>query len=282
MGRVGDDVRDERHVGLPFLAGGELSIPLAVFLTLPIDGGLGEARVDQAVADLGQGVVAPVVLERPLHLGPVLELEVDVAEHRAGDGVVAVLVPDIGEAVHLSFFLDLGEGVRPAVVVEDEHAVLAERLADRAEVLDQPGAGGEDPVAEVHGQDGVGATALGPGVADIALEQRDPRPLLVGERREVVLPCPLEGLLAEVDADGLVPGPTPYPLAGRVGGPAEVLADGDGLAAPDRLEGLVDEVDLGLDILDALAVEHMPVRGGGGELGLGLAFLLGSCHGAGV
>ena len=69
----------------------------------------------------------------------------------------------------------------------------------------------------------------------------------------------VEGGLVEIEPDGGVGWTTADPFGGGVACATEIFAEGDGLSPTDLLEGLVDEVDLGFDILDGELVELVDI-----------------------
>jgi len=143
------------------------------------------------------------------------------------------------------------------------------------EVAFELGAFLEDEVGEVHGEDGVEAVfgvggvhgfELGDagGDSDIVFDLGDAGLLGVGEVVvDVVGVSPVECFLVAVDADGEVGVASFDELAGGVAGAGEVFSEGGDVPAPELFEGVVDEVDLGLDALDGELVEDMAVLGFG-------------------
>ena len=77
---------------------------------------------------------------------------------------------------------------------------------------------------------------------------------------------PVQHLGVQVHAHRDIARPPAHPLAGGVGGPAEVFPEALGVVAPQALELGVDEVDFVLDALHRLLVEGVTV----GLLGHGL------------
>jgi hypothetical protein len=78
-----------------------------------------------------------VIGPRALDLGAVAELEVDVAGGVVGDRVVAVLIPDVGEAVALAPVLALLHRLGTAVGIDHEDAVVLHVRVAVAEVVEQ-------------------------------------------------------------------------------------------------------------------------------------------------
>src|SRR5690606_1328088 len=115
------------------------------------------------------------------------------------------------------------------------------------------------------------------GLADIALQHGHPLLLGGAEGADVVLDAPVEGVAVDVEADGGVGRPAADPLATGGRGAAEILAEASGPPAAEFAEGVVDEVDLGLDVLDGELIEDVAVGGGGGELAAPLPAWSGGC-----
>src|SRR5690606_4190469 len=110
-------------------------------------------------------------------------------------------------------------------------------------------------VAEVHRQNDVHVASAAAGLADIALEHGHPLLLGRAQSADVVLDAPVKGVAVDVEADGGVRGPPANPLATGGGRAAEVLTEAFSPPAAKLAERVIDEVDLGLDVLDGELIE---------------------------
>ena len=92
--------------------------------SLPVHRRLRESRFAHRILDFGQTPKAPAIGECTLHFAAVGEAEVNVIDDVAGDRVVLVLIPHVGEAIEAAFFLDFAVRFATAVGVAEEQTVL--------------------------------------------------------------------------------------------------------------------------------------------------------------
>lgn len=277
-------VRNETRIRVPHCLWPEDAVAAAfAVVAFEVDGAALEAGLGEQFAEFGDGPDAPGVGESVFPGGAFFELKVDAAFAAAGDGVEGFLFPDVLEPaaasrVDLAAFFHHFGGFVAAVGVHEEDAVGAEGLVDGAEVREHGLAGHEDPVGEVHGEDGVDAGAFLAGREDVAGEELDA--LLGGgvELGDVVALAPGKRGLMEVEGDGVVVGVALDEFAGGDGGAAEVFADAAEGTLAELLELRGDEVDLVVGALDGLDVEEELVGVLAGELGESLP-ALGGGHG---
>ena len=188
----------------------------------------------------------------------------DMADQPAAHRVVEGLLPLIAEGsklrvLHRALLDDAAVGVVAPVGVEQQDPVRGEGSADLLEIGPQGGAAGEQPVTEVQGQHQV-QWAAGGG-RNVLLEQLDARALVARECRQMVALRPVQHLRVPVDPDGAVGGAAADPLAAHRGGPAKVLAQPAGTAAPQFPVGVVDEIHLRPRVLHRTFVETVAVGG---------------------
>ncbi len=247
---------------------------------------LREARFAEQLTDLDERPESPVVDKGVLDACLVGELEVDAALHVASDRVELLLLPHICEGapvIVLDFFgfPGLGHGFGAAVVIEEKNALLAQAVAHGLEIGAEIITRFEQPVAEVHRKDAVHAGRV-TRIEDISIEQGDPRLRVRVEQRDMVLVPVIECRLIDVQPNRAVAGAPADPLGTGVARATEIFSQHDRLSSTDVFEGLIDEIDLGFDILDGELVEIVLVRRGRGIragarcplCGLGLEFLV--------
>src|SRR5690606_19339444 len=234
----------------------------------------------EQLADLRQGPVPPIVGEGALELRAVLETKVDVIDGSMRDRVERVLIPHVREpATNGALFQHGLLGFPAAVRVEHEDALTAEAPADAREVRAHLGARLEYPVAEAERREDV--HALRHRLPHVAPEELDPLTRLA-DGCEVVLRSPGEHGPVDVDADRSPLRALLHPGGGEEGRAAEVFAQAHRGSTARRTEDPVDEVDLGLGILNRALVERVLVgrRGGEGRAARSsLRALLARCHG---
>ncbi len=188
----------------------------------------------------------------------------DVAGRVVGDRVVAVLVPDVGEAADAPAFLALLHRLGAAVGVDHEDAVALHVRMAAAEVVEQRRALLEQEEREVEGDQHV--DLRGARAAHVLLQQRDAARLIVAQRVEIVAAPPIERIGIEVDADRAVLAMRLHPGCGERGGAAEVFAQRARRAAVDAFVHAAHADDIAFRVLHRFLVERVAV-GALGERG---------------
>ena len=177
------------------------------------------------------------------------------------DGTLVDTAPDLGHALNRQR-IDRNLPVLSIDLIRVEASVGARGLLDLGFNI-KPGDSGYEAMRNeflnFYAERLCHDSHLFPGIAEL-LDQLDARRLIGPQRADVVFPPPGQGNRVEVDRPGAIVAAFLDPASREKCGAAEVLAQELGAAAEMVAEDAIDELDVGIGILDRLFVELVAVR----------------------